>query len=228
VDTGVPRHWIPPFGPYLALPDADAVASAQHGDRRAAECLLYKYRNLVRTAVQAFYIPGTEREDLLQIGMIGLWQAIVDFRRERSPSFPAFARVCIRRHLLTAIKSASRLKQAPLNCSMPIEASGLLTADPIPSSAATSLLCPDPETVILQRERVIGLQRTLRTVLSDFEWSVLAGFRHGLSYNEIASRLGCKVKSVDNALARIRRKVSASVATSDGTVVVHPRLHAWH
>lgn len=208
MDTSLPRHLAPVFGPYANMPDHDAVACAQLGDKRAAECLLYRYRNLVKTTVRSFFIPGAEREDLLQIGMIGLWQAIVDFRCERSHSFPAFARVCVRRHLLTAIKSASRLKRLPLNASMPLEDTSPSRVHALahvsPAAAATG----DPETQLIWNEYVLNLQRDLRGLLSDFEWRVLADYKAGLSYHEIASRLGCKVKSVDNALARIRRKAS--------------------
>lgn len=210
MDTSVPRHLAPTFGPYLSMSDNEAVACAQHGDKRAAECLLYKYRNLVRSAVQAFYIPGAEREDLLQIGMIGLWQAITDFRSDRSHSFRAFARICVRRHLITAIKSAGRQKQLPLNSSMPIEAAPSSVWQRVDARVHKALASADPEDWMLWNEYVTNLQRDLRGLLSDFEWSVLADFRCGMSYHEIASRLGCKVKSVDNALARIRRKVSAS------------------
>jgi len=106
---------------YAELPDADVVELAQCGREDAAEHLLYKYRNLVRSKVKSYFLVGAEREDLLQVGMIGLWQAIVDFKPAKATSFPAFAKVCIHRHIITAIKAATRQKQIPLNTSLSLE-----------------------------------------------------------------------------------------------------------
>jgi len=92
---------------FAEMTDYEVVDRAQRGEEAAAEYLLYKYRNLVRTKVKSYFLVGAEKEDLLQVGMIGLWQAIVDFRSERAISFPAFAKVCITRHIITAIKTAT-------------------------------------------------------------------------------------------------------------------------
>src|SRR5919199_2873217 len=106
---------------YEDMADREIVARAQRGEESASEYLLYKYRNLVRTKVKSYFLVGAEKEDLLQVGMIGLWQAIVDFRCDRAISFPAFAKVCIQRHIITAIKTATRQKQMPLNTSLSLE-----------------------------------------------------------------------------------------------------------
>src|SRR5919197_2933831 len=106
---------------YMGMPDSQVVAWAQRGYRDAAEHILYKYRNLVRSKVKSYFLVGAEREDLLQVGMIGLWQAIVDYRHDKATSFPAFAKVCIHRHIITAIKAATRQKQLPLNTSLSLE-----------------------------------------------------------------------------------------------------------
>ena len=95
---------------YADLADADVVELAQRGQEEAAEHLLYKYRNLVRSKVKSYFLVGAEREDLLQVGMIGLWQAIVDFKPAKATSFPAFAKVCIHRHIITAIKAANQAR----------------------------------------------------------------------------------------------------------------------
>ncbi len=191
------------------MPDREIVIRAQRGEERAAEFLLYKYRNLVRTRVKSYFLVGAEKEDLLQVGMIGLWQAIVDFRWERAISFPAFAKVCIQRHIITAIKTATRQKQMPLNTSLslesPSEDSG---ADWNLSDILASSNVLDPEELVLQIEDTKLLHQMLQHLLSDFEWRVLAGYQVGKSYREIASELRCKTKSVDNAFARIKRKVS--------------------
>jgi RNA polymerase sporulation-specific sigma factor len=194
---------------YGDLADRDIVERAQRGDDTAAEYLLYKYRNLVRTKVKSYFLVGAEKEDLLQVGMIGLWQAIVDFRCDKAISFPAFAKVCIQRHIITAIKTATRQKQMPLNTSLslesPAEDSGpdWNLSDIIPSTEMQG-----PEDLVIQGEDTKVLHEMLQQVLSDFEWNVLAGYQIGKSYREIALELHCKTKSVDNALARIKRKVS--------------------
>jgi RNA polymerase sporulation-specific sigma factor len=198
-----------PHVSYGDLPDREIVVRAQRGEEQAAEFLLYKYRNLVRTKVKSYFLVGAEKEDLLQVGMIGLWQAIVDFQCERAISFPAFAKVCIQRHIITAIKTATRQKQMPLNNSLslesPTEDSG---TDWNLSDILTSGDVLDPEELVLQSEDTKQLHHMLQHLLSDFEWRVLAGYQVGKSYREIATELHCKTKSVDNALARIKRKVS--------------------
>src|SRR5882672_3756660 len=121
VNMEVLLHHETPQVEYHCLPDREIVTRAQRGDESASEYLLYKYRNLVRTKVKSYFLVGAEREDLLQVGMIGLWQAIVDFKPAKATSFPAFAKVCIHRHIITAIKAATRQKQIPLNTSLSLE-----------------------------------------------------------------------------------------------------------
>lgn len=194
---------------YAGMPDADVVARAQRGYEDAAEHLLYKYRNLVRSKVKSYFLVGAEREDLLQVGMIGLWQAIVDYKPAKATSFPAFAKVCIHRHIITAIKAATRQKQLPLNTSLSLE---VPSEDEFSDWNMSDILqtdeTADPEELVLQREDSEALQGMLQQLLSEFEWRVLAGYQLGKSYREIADELRCKTKSVDNALARIKRKVS--------------------
>lgn len=191
------------------LSDAQVIELAQAGIEGAAEFLLYKYRNLVRNKVRSYFLIGAEKEDLLQVGMIGLWQAIVDYRADKAISFPAFARICIQRHIITAIKTATRQKQIPLNTSLSLESSpDESSPEWTLAEILTSEETVDPEELMLKREDSEMLQGMLQQMLSDFEWQVLAGYRVGKSYREIASELQCKTKSVDNALARIKRKVS--------------------
>lgn len=195
--------------------DFEVVRLAQRGRRDAAEHILYKYRNLVRSKVKSYFLVGAEREDLLQVGMIGLWQAIVDYRHDKATSFPAFAKVCIHRHIITAIKAATRQKQVPLNTSLSLEvpadddSSEWNMADVLQTGDEM-----DPEEVMLRGEDNRRLHSLLHQMLSEFEWRVLAGYQMGKSYREIARELQCKTKSVDNALMRIKRKVTA--ATDEG------------
>jgi RNA polymerase sporulation-specific sigma factor len=195
---------------YERSPDFEVVLYAQRGRQDAAEYILYKYRNLVRSKVKSYFLVGAEREDLLQVGMIGLWQAIVDYRHDKATSFPAFAKVCIHRHIITAIKAATRQKQLPLNQSLSLEvpadddSSEWNMADVLQTSDEQ-----DPEELILRGEDSRRLRALLHQMLSDFEWQVLSGYQLGKSYREIAKELHCKTKSVDNALMRIKRKVTA-------------------
>ena len=191
------------------MADREIVHRAQRGEESASEYLLYKYRNLVRTKVKSYFLVGAEKEDLLQVGMIGLWQAIVDYRQDKATSFPAFAKVCIHRHIITAIKAATRQKQLPLNTSLSLE----VPADDESSEWNMSEVLQtgddmDPEEVMLKREDSRRLRSLLHQMLSEFEWKVLSGYQMGKSYREIAKELRCKTKSVDNALMRIKRKVS--------------------
>jgi RNA polymerase sporulation-specific sigma factor len=196
---------------YDRLADFEVVQLAQRGRRDAAEHILYKYRNLVRSKVKSYFLVGAEREDLLQVGMVGLWQAIVDYRHDKATSFPAFAKVCIHRHIITAIKAATRQKQVPLNTSLSLEvpadddAGEWNMADVLQASDEL-----DPEQVMLRGEDTRRLRSLLHQMLSEFEWRVLSGYQMGKSYREIAKELRCKTKSVDNALMRIKRKVTAA------------------
>jgi RNA polymerase sporulation-specific sigma factor len=195
------------------LPDQAAVELAQAGDIRAAEYLLYKYRSLVRTKTRSYFLMGAEKEDLLQVGMIGLWQSIMDYSPDKEISFLSFARICIERHVITAIKTATRQKQLPLNSAISLdycieEADSDFNLEEI----LVSDLELDPEEMLLRREDARTLHASLKQLLSDFEWRVLKLYHLGKSYREIAADLRCNTKSVDNALGRIKRKVTGNPA----------------
>lgn len=193
------------------LDDQIVVKLAQAGDIRASEFLLYKYRSLVRTKIRSYFLMGAEKDDLLQIGMIGLWQSIMDYTPEKEISFLSFARICIERHVITAIKTATRQKQSPLNTAISLEYcaedndSDFNLAEVLVSNTEA-----DPEDVLIRREEGRALREALRTLLSSFEWEVLKRYHVGKSYREIAIDLECNTKSVDNALGRIKRKVAGS------------------
>ena len=221
-------HGKQPSTDFSYLNDRDIVSRAQRGHNDATEFLLYKYRNLVKTKVKSYFLVGAEKDDLLQVGMIGLWQAIIDFRSDKAISFPAFAKVCIQRHIITAIKTATRHKQTPLNTSLslesPTEDAG---ADWNLSDILTCDDGQDPEEMLLRREDTKLLHDTLQQVLSDFEWNVLSGYQLGKSYREIAVDLHCKTKSVDNALARIKRKVATVPVGLASLEEVIPGVRTW-
>ncbi|MFO7947749.1 MAG: RNA polymerase sporulation sigma factor SigH [Armatimonadota bacterium] len=195
--------------PYQPLSDEELVRRAQEeSDSKACEYLLYKYRNLVRSKVKSYFLVGAERDDLLQIGLIGLWEAINDFKADRHTSFACFAKVCIQRQMISAIKAATRQKQTPLNSSISLEAPP--SGDEEDRDLIEMLEMDtqgDPQTVVLGKEGERALRETLREELSEFEWEVLVEYQTGKSYKEMAAELNCKIKSIDNALSRIRRKL---------------------
>jgi RNA polymerase sporulation-specific sigma factor len=194
---------------YDHLTDQVVAKLAQAGDLNAAEFMLYKYRSLVRTKIRSYFLMGAEKDDILQIGMIGLWQSIMDFAEDKDISFLSFARICIERHVITAIKTATRLKQTPLNTAISLEYcveendSDFCLTEVLVSGAEL-----DPEEILIRRENGRMLREALRTLLSQFEWEVLKRYHLGKSYREIAIDLECNTKSIDNALGRIKRKVA--------------------
>ncbi len=174
------------------------VAQAQQGDEQAAERLLQLYRPLVQHVARRFYLPDGEPEDVYQIGMIGLWQAIQRYNPQRQASFATFARLCIRRQILSALKHASRIVWITFPpCPDPDEESHWENiADPVPSALER----------LIEREQSQECNALLFSRLSAMESQVLTLWLQRLSYQEIANRLGCSRKAVDNALARIKRK----------------------
>ena len=193
---------------YDGLGDQDIVGLAQANDVRASEYLLYKYRGLVRTKTRSYFLVGGDRDDLLQIGMIGLWQSIMDYSADRRISFLSFARICIERHVITAIKTATRRKQSPLNNAVSLD---YCTEEPDSEFNLSDVLVSDveldPEELLLQSENAQRRREVLKRLLSAFEWEVFTLYNRGRSYCEIACELACNTKSVDNALGRIKRKV---------------------
>lgn len=174
----------------------------------ACEFLLEKYKYLVRQVTAPYFLVGGDREDLLQEGMIGLNNAIHSFREERNVAFSVFAEFCIKRNVISAVRAATRQKHQPLNSYISIFAddgqasdkqTGLL-ADSMPAS-------PDPENLFIEEENRRLLDENLREFLSKMEFSVLKLFMEGQSYHDIADALGKDMKSVDNALQRIKKKV---------------------
>ena len=196
---------------YDRLPDQIVIKLAQAGDISASEFMLYRYRSLVRTKTRSYFLTGAEKDDLLQIGMIGLWQSIMDYSPDKGISFLSFARICIERHVITAIKAATRQKQSPLNTAISLEYCA--EESDLDFNLAEVLVTGadlDPEEILIRREDGRVLRDALKMLLSSFEWEVLKRYHVGKSYREIALDLECKAKSVDNALGRIKRKAAGS------------------
>ena len=190
------------------LIDEDVVEDARNGDAKAQEYLIKKYKNFVRAKARSYFLIGADREDIIQEGMIGLFKAIRDFRSDKLSSFRAFAELCITRQIITAIKTATRQKHIPLNSyvslNKPIydEESDRTLLDVL-SGAKIS----DPEELIISREELGHIESKIGEILSDLEWKVLMSYLQGKSYQEIAVDLERHVKSIDNALQRVKRKL---------------------
>lgn len=193
---------------YDAMVDEEIVAFARDGSSVALEYLINKYKNFVRAKARSYFLIGADREDIIQEGMIGLYKAIRDFRSDKLSSFRAFAELCITRQIITAIKTATRQKHIPLNSyvslNKPIydEDSDRTLLDVISGSKIT-----DPEELIISREEFGDIEEKMGEILSDLEWKVLMAYLDGKSYQEIAVDLKRHVKSIDNALQRVKRKL---------------------
>ena len=194
---------------FEALTDEEIVLDAKDNDNEEAlVCLINKYRNFVRAKARSYFLIGAEREDIIQEGMIGLYKAIRDFRNDKLSSFRAFAELCVTRQIITAIKTATRQKHIPLNSyvslNKPIydEDSDRTLLDVLSGSKIS-----DPEELVISREEFIDIEEKMGEILSDLEWKVLMSYLDGKSYQEIAVELTRHVKSIDNALQRVKRKL---------------------
>lgn len=190
--------------------DEALVLAARGGSEAALTELLTKYRSFARVKARSYFLVGADREDIVQEGMIGLYKAIRDFNPDMQTSFRAFAELCVTRQIITAIKTATRQKHGPLNnyvsFSRPVggddDGGDRVLGDVLPATA----IC-DPADLVISAERIRGLQHHFDTVLSELETEVLRLYVEGKSYQEIAERLQRHVKSIDNALQRIKRKL---------------------
>ena len=202
---------------FADLTDEQVVGQAQQGDSVAIEFLLSKYKNFVRSKARSYFLIGADHEDIVQEGMIGLFKAIRDYQSERLSSFRAFAELCITRQIITAIKTATRQKHVPLNSyvslNKPIydEESDRTLMDVIVEGRAQN-----PEELIIGRENLLSIRDRVDQVLSPLEQDVLNAYLDGKSYQEIAEKLGRHVKSIDNALQRVKRKLEKSFEDDEG------------
>ena len=193
---------------YQDMPDEAIVALCRTGDTVAVEYLLNKYKNFVRSKARSYFLIGADHEDIVQEGMIGLYKAIRDFRPEKLASFRAFAELCITRQIITAIKTATRQKHIPLNSYVSLnkplydEESDRTLLDVCAEGHSAN-----PEELLISQEDLQGIHQKIDEVLSSLEQEVLAAYLDGKSYQEIADMLGRHVKSIDNALQRVKRKL---------------------
>lgn len=197
------------YGCFENMTDEAIVIDAKDNDNTVAlEYLINKYRNFVRAKARSYFLIGADREDIIQEGMIGLYKAIRDFRNDKLSSFRAFAELCVTRQIITAIKTATRQKHIPLNSyvslNKPIydEDSDRTLLDVLSGSKIS-----DPEELVISREEFVDIEEKMGEILSDLEWKVLMSYLDGKSYQEIAVELERHVKSIDNALQRVKRKL---------------------
>lgn len=193
--------------------DEDLVEAVRQGDHEALEYLIHKYRNFVRAKARSYFLIGADREDIVQEGMIGLYKSIRDFREDKLASFKAFAELCITRQIITAIKTATRQKHIPLNSYVSLdkpiyeEDSDRTLLDVICTVRVT-----DPEELVIHQEEFDDIEDRMAELLSDLERKVLMLYLDGRSYQEIAVDLERHVKSIDNALQRVKRKLEKYLA----------------
>ena len=197
---------------FQSMLDEEVVRYARGGSQRATEHLLSKYRNIVEGKARSYFLVGADHDDIIQEGMIGLFKAIRDFRNDKLLPFRAFAELCISRQIFTAIKAATRQKHIPLNCYISLHAnlfdpdSDRTLLDTIAESDTS-----DPEDVVVTQQFSDDLRQHIRRDLSELESAVLRSHLEGKSYQEIAAELKRRVKSVDNALQRAKRKIGRSL-----------------
>ena len=195
--------------PLTERSDTELVAGFREGELDALQVLLERYRRFARAKARGYFLVGADSDDIEQEGMIGLFKAARDFRPDRESSFRAFAELCITRHVITAIKSAARQKHQPLNRYVSI--SGLRGGDDAGERTVEELLAAhhaaDPADTVISNERVAAVRQAVSAMLSGLEVDVLRLYVEGKSYQEIGEQLGRHVKSIDNALQRIKRKL---------------------
>ena len=203
--------------PYEGMTDEQIAVLARDGDEAALEVVLNKYKNFVRSKARSYFLIGADHEDIVQEGMIGLFKAVRDFREDKQASFRAFAELCVTRQIITAIKTATRQKHIPLNSyvslNRPIydEESDRTLMDVL-----SEVQMAGPEELLISQEDYSSVESRISEVLSDLEMEVLNLYLEGKSYQEIADKLGRHVKSIDNALQRVKRKLEKSLDLKPG------------
>ncbi len=188
--------------------DEQLVELVHSGNSEALDFVIQKYRNFVRAKARSYFLIGADKEDIVQEGMIGLYKAVRDYKGDKLSTFRAFAELCITRQIITAIKTATRQKHIPLNSYVSLdkpiydEESDRTLMDVLTGTKAS-----DPQELIINREQFSSIEGKVNELLSDLERQVLALYLDGRSYQEISEELNRHVKSIDNALQRVKRKL---------------------
>ena len=201
---------------YEDLTDEAVAELARNYDGDALEYLLNKYKNFVRAKARSYFLIGADREDIVQEGMIGLYKAIRDFRPSKMASFRAFAELCITRQIITAIKTATRQKHRPLNSYVSLNKPAYdEESDRMLIDVLSSVKVSNPEDIIIGQEDYSTIESKMGKLLSPLEMQVLRKYIEGKSYFEVADELGRSVKSVDNALQRVKNKLEKLISSNN-------------
>ncbi|PJK16360.1 RNA polymerase factor sigma-70 [Chryseomicrobium excrementi] len=195
--------------PFSQQSDEEVLELIHAGNTEALDFLITKYKPLVRMKGKSYFLIGADREDILQEGMIGLYKAIRDFREEKLTSFRAFAELCITRQIITAIKTATRQKHIPLNSYVSLDKPVYFDEESERTLLDTiaSTVIDNPEQLLISQESFDFIEEKMGEMLSDLEQQVLMLYIEGQSYQEISEQLNRHVKSIDNALQRVKRKL---------------------
>lgn len=192
-----------------------AILACQ-GDTEATEFLINKYKNFVRSKARSYFLIGADREDIIQEGMIGLYKAIRDFKGDKLTSFKSFAELCVTRQIITAIKTATRQKHIPLNSYVSLNKPIFdEDSDRTLLDILSGIKITDPEELMINQEEYIDIEKKMSEILSSLERKVLMLYLEGKSYQEIAEELRRHVKSIDNALQRVKRKLERYLEVRD-------------
>ena len=199
------------------LDDGYLVALARQGRTDAYDRIVRRYYGFVRLKASSYFLMGGDADDLIQEGLVGLYKAVRDFRRDRESSFRNFAELCITRQIITAVKTATRNKHTPLNGYVSFSQTPAASGDLEPSleEVLPGPVAHDPVHQVISSEELHSLVACLSSVLSELESSVLSLYLDGHSYVDIGEMLGCDCKTVDNALQRVKRKVGAHLRSRD-------------
>ncbi|TWT23007.1 RNA polymerase sporulation sigma factor SigH [Planomicrobium sp. CPCC 101110] len=201
---------------FTDMTDEELVSLVHSGNTEALDYLITKFRHFVRMKARSYFLIGADKEDIIQEGMIGLYKAIRDFRSDKLSSFRAFAELCIIRQIITAIKTATRQKHIPLNSYVSLDKPIYdEESDRTLMDVLTGNTIDDPEELMINNEEFLFMEEKMGEVLSDFEREVLTFYLDGQSYQEISEKLGRHVKSIDNALQRVKRKLERHLQTNE-------------
>ncbi len=189
------------------LSDDQLVRMAKKNNNAAIEVLVDRYKNCISLKTRTYFLRGADKEDIMQEGMIGLIKAVRDYKEDRRVSFKSFAELCITRQIITAVKAATRQKHIPLNSYVSLYGNNDGDEDRSPLDLIDSNTQFNPEEYIIMRENLKKIDEQILKFLSKFERNVLECYLTGKSYQEISTLLDRPVKSIDNALQRIKRKL---------------------
>ena len=194
---------------YTQMTDEKLIENIKQEDQRALNCLIERYNEIVSMKANKFFMVGAEKEDMIQEGMIGLYKAVKSFNTEKQNSFKTFANMCIERQLITAVKNSNRQKHIPLNSSVSLNAAAYDDNEDMDKmDVLDAKILNDPSDIIADREYFENMENKIKENLSDFELQVLYEYEKGKSYAAIAEKLNAKIKSVDTAIQRIRKKAN--------------------